>query len=106
MHAESIAILLGEEVPSPRTVLPEVAKRLTEVVVDNPMTMGLVFASSFLLPRVAVRLVRPRTPLEGLALLFLLSAGTGYAVTKLTGPGGLMELKLRDHVADSPDPAA
>jgi hypothetical protein len=52
--------------------LPGIAKNFTQVVVDNPGQFAMVAAGTIVLTRAAVNLVRPRGPLEALALMVFL----------------------------------
>ena len=79
-----------------RDRLPEAARVLAEVVVDNPLPCAVLFSSTIVVPRLAVRLVRPRGVLEAVALAVLVQAGFTYAAARLTGPGGPLELRVRD----------
>lgn len=96
--------------------LPEAARMATEIVVDNPVSCALLASTVILAPRVALRLVRPRTPLEALALAVVLQFGLTYGLGKAV-TSGLLPIRVRDHHgclhrigeipdADCPDPAA
>lgn len=97
-----------------REILPESAKLAAEIAVDNPVQCAGIVAAVVLAPRVAMRLVRPRTFGEALALAVLLQIGLTYGLAHAIN-SGLVPLRLRgahdklyalhgdaDH---SPDPA-
>lgn len=75
--------------------LPAAVERVTQLVVDNPGQFGLLVAGDIVATRVLMNLVRPRTPIEGLAVMVVLMAGlplvAGAAVSR-----GWIKLRVRD----------
>lgn len=100
--------------------LPGAVGGITQVIVDNPGQFALVTAASIVLTRAAVNLVRPRTAIEGLALLVLLqlllprlataAVEHGWITFRIRTPDGrLVPLIIGKAVSEpvpAPDPAA
>jgi hypothetical protein len=78
-----------------RERVPGAAHLAAEIVVDNPVQCAVLASAVVLVPRVAVRLVRPRTFGEALALFVLLQAGLTYGLGKAV-TSGLVPLYLRN----------
>lgn len=78
-----------------RQSLPAKVARVTELAVDNPGPLVLLVAGDIVLTRTVMNLVRPRTPLEGLAVMVVLMAGlpalAGHAISR-----GWIRLRIRD----------
>lgn len=75
--------------------LPELARATVQLAVDNPAQVGLVVAGSIVATRAALNIVRPRTPLEALALFVVLQVGVPVLATKAIEHGWL-SLRVRD----------
>jgi hypothetical protein len=78
-----------------RRTVPELAARMTQLVVDNPWQVALLLAGAITVTTAARNIVRPRTALEALALAAVLEAGcvygTGYVIT-----AGVIPFRVRD----------
>lgn len=83
---------------SPRGVvraLPVAAHDFTQFVVDNPAQSVALVSGSIVLTRVLVNLVRPRNPIEALALLVVIEALSVAGVVTIVKKGW-MPFKIRD----------
>ena len=89
------SFVLEDRVETVRTTLPHVAAVATQLVVDNPVQFGLVAAGSLVLARAAVNIVKPRTPLEFLALLCVLEFASPLLIRKAMDTG-LLKFRIRD----------
>lgn len=78
-----------------RRTLPELAARMTELVVDNPWQIALLLAGAITVTAAARNVVRPRTALEALALAAVLEAGCAYG-TSYVITAGVIPFKVRD----------
>jgi hypothetical protein len=88
-------LLHGSRIEQLRVQVPVLAEKLTQLVVDNPAQFALLFAGGIVLGRVAGRMVRPRTALEGLALMTVLQAGVPLLATQAIERGWI-RFKVRD----------
>lgn len=95
----------------PAQALPGAARDMTQFVVDNPAQSVVLVSGAIVLTRALANIVRPRNPLEALALLFVSEAlciGGAAAVVR----SGLMPLRARDAdgcvflIGGKPDAAA
>jgi hypothetical protein len=78
-----------------RLALPEAAGKAAQIVADNPGQFALLMAGTVVLTRVAARIVRPRTPLESVALMIVLQVGLPQlAMTAMAR--GWLKFRLRD----------
>lgn len=77
---------------------------MAQLAVDNPGQMAVLASGLYLGCGVATRIVRPRGPLEAVALVLVLNAAIGYALPRLL-ESGVIRLKVRD-AAGNADPAA
>lgn len=78
-----------------RRTLPAAAAQVTQLVVDNPAQFALVIAGTVVTARAAFNIVRPRTPLEGLALMVVLQVGLPALATAAIDRGWL-KFRVRD----------
>jgi hypothetical protein len=78
-----------------RQDLPETVGKIAQVVVDNPGQMALIAAATVVLTRAAANIVRPRTPLEGLALLVVLNIAMPK-LAMMAAERGWLAFKTRD----------
>jgi hypothetical protein len=78
-----------------RQGLPDAAAAVTQVIVDNPGQFALIAAGALVAMRAAANIIRPRTPLEALALMVVLQVALPplamHAVSR-----GWLKLKVRD----------
>jgi hypothetical protein len=105
-----------------RGELPGAAQALTQFVVDNPAQVAVTAAGVVVAQRVAFNLVRPRTPLQGVALVIVMEVLTPWLLRQAIehevisfrlrdGDGGfvsaceLLRALRGDGDAASPDPA-
>jgi hypothetical protein len=75
--------------------LPEAVQRVTQVLVDNPGQFALIAAGTLVAARAAMNIVRPRTPLQALALFVVLEVGLPKAVM-LAAEKGWLTFRVRD----------
>jgi hypothetical protein len=80
-----------------RKVLPGTVAGMTQVVIDNPGQFALVMAGGMVAARAAFNLVKPKTPLECLALAVVLQVGLPMLAMKSVERGWL---KFRTRDAD------
>lgn len=78
-----------------RRAIPRAAAEVAQLAVDNPAQCGLILAGSFVAARVLLNLVRPRTPLEALAVLAVAQAAVPLLAGKLVEKG-VIRLRVRD----------
>jgi hypothetical protein len=74
--------------------VPEVVREVTQVVVDNPGQVAVVFAGSLVMTRVMANLMRPRSPLEFLALVITCQAAGTYLAARAVETG-LLRFRVR-----------
>ena len=79
-----------------RRRLPVLAAAATEIVVDNPAMFAGVVAGTIVLTRAAVRIVRPRSLLEVLALVVVLELTIPQLARVAIERGLLPPVKVRD----------
>jgi hypothetical protein len=77
-----------------RRAVPETVRNVTQVVVDNPGQVAVVFAGSVVMTRVVANLMRPRGPLELLALMITCQAAGTYLAAKAVD-AGLLRFRVR-----------
>jgi hypothetical protein len=88
-----------------RRRVPEAVRDVTQVVVDNPGQVAVVFAGTVVLTRVLANLMRPRGPLEFLALAVTCQvAGTFLAARAVDA--GLLRFRVRGPDGELPAPGA
>jgi hypothetical protein len=78
-----------------RENLPEAVKTLTQIVVDNPGQFVLLGSGALVFGRALANLVKPRTPLEALAL-FVFAEAAGAYLAKQAVDRGILRFKVRD----------
>lgn len=78
-----------------RQLAPIAACEFTQLVVDNPAQFALITAGSVVAMRAAVNIVRPRTPLQGLALMVVLQAGLPV-LARTAMDRGWLRFRVRD----------
>lgn len=81
-------------VESLRRAVPQTVKEVTQVVVDNPGQVAVVFAGTVVMTRVLANLMRPRGPLELLALMITCQVAGTYLATRAVD-AGLLRFRLR-----------
>lgn len=85
-----------------REAAPEAARRLVEVIADNPGQCAVLAAGGYVAAALAVRALRPRGLLDLLALAIVLDAAAGWAAGALI-ESGVITLRIRDeHAGDHP----
>lgn len=77
-----------------RKRVPEAIRELAQVTVDNPGQIAVVFAGTVVMTRVVANLMRPRGPLEFLALAVTCQAAGTYLAAKAVD-AGLLRFRLR-----------
>jgi hypothetical protein len=77
-----------------RRAVPETVRDVAQVVVDNPGQVAVVFAGSVVMTRVMANLMRPRGPLELLALMITCQAAGTYLAARAVD-AGLLRFRLR-----------
>lgn len=77
-----------------RRRVPEVVRDVVQVAVDNPGQVAVVFAGSVVMTRVLANLMRPRGPLEFLALVITAQAAGTYLAARAVD-AGLLRFRLR-----------
>ena len=77
-----------------RRRVPEAVKDVVQVAVDNPGQIAVVVAGSVVMTRVMANLMKPRGPLEFLALMLTCQVAGTYLAAK-TVDAGLLRLRLR-----------
>lgn len=90
-----MTVAVSERIELARRDVPAAAARLAQVVVDNPGQLAIVAAVTLVAGRAAMNLVRPRTPIEALALLVTLELGMGKGV-QLAIDRGWLNFRIRD----------
>lgn len=78
-----------------RTEAPVLAAEFTQLAVDNPGQFAVLIAGTVVITRAAFNLVRPRTPLQAVALMIVLEVG----VPRLAAAAlehGWIRLRVRD----------
>lgn len=95
VRAELHTLTVSGRIEEARRVLPEVAGRITQLLVDNPGQFGLLVAGDVVAGRVLLNLVRPRTAAEALAVMAVLVAGLP-ALNMLAVRKGWIRLRIRD----------
>lgn len=78
-----------------RRELPGRAAAAVTVIADNPVQFGVLIAADIVACQLAVNLVRPRTPLQALALMVVLVAGLPAAAEQAIVRGWI-PLRVRD----------
>jgi hypothetical protein len=78
-----------------RSELPEGMKALTEFVVDNPVQVSVTVAGMVVVSRIGFNLVKPRTAVQGVALLLVLNVLSPWLV-KQAIERGVISFRLRD----------
>ena len=78
-----------------REDLPGAAKVMTQFVVDNPVGVSITIAGTLVVSRIAFNAVKPRSALQGVALLVVLNALTPWLL-KQAIEHGVISFKLRD----------
>jgi hypothetical protein len=81
-------------VDSMRRAVPETVRDVVQVVVDNPGQVAVLFAGGVVMTRVMANLMRPRGPLELLALMITCQAAGAYLGSKAVD-AGLLRFRLR-----------
>lgn len=76
-------------------LVPEAARQTAQLAVDNPLTFTVAISAGIVAPRLAFRLVRPRTLLEVIALGVLLEVGLTYGLARAVS-SGLLPVYIRD----------
>lgn len=87
-----------------RARAPEAARRLVQVIADNPGQCAVLGAGGYVAAGLAVRAFRPRGLLDLIALAIVLDAAAGWAAGRLI-ESGFIQLRIRD-AGDNADPAA
>lgn len=82
-----------------RHELPFMVAKVVEVVVDNPAQMALILAGGVVIGRAAANIVRPRTPLQALALMVVLQVGTPLLMSEAVKRGWI-KFRVRDENGD------
>lgn len=77
-----------------RRRVPETVRNVVQVVVDNPGQVAVVFAGTVVMTRVVANLMRPRGPLEFLALAITCQAAGTYLAAKAVD-AGLLRFRVR-----------
>ena len=77
-----------------RRRVPEGVKTVVQVAVDNPGQVAVVFAGSMVMTRVVANLMRPRGPLELLALMITCQAAGTFLAAKAVD-AGLLRFRVR-----------
>jgi hypothetical protein len=78
-----------------RQELPDAARKLTQLAIDNPGQIALITAGMIVVDRVAMNLVRPRNAAEAAALAVVLWIATPYLFTELVRRDAI-SLRIRD----------
>lgn len=98
MNDEDLATpeyLLHAPVERFRLAVPDAVAEVARVVVDNPGQFALVIAGTVVLTRAAANIVRPRTPLQAVALMVVLQAGLPV-LAKTAMDRGWLRFRVRD----------
>lgn len=74
--------------------LPELARGVTQLAVDNPTSLALLLSGAYLSGKVAAQIVRPRGPLECLALVLVVNAAVAYGAGRLVR-SGVVPIRVR-----------
>jgi hypothetical protein len=74
--------------------VPEAVREITQVVVDNPGQVAVIFAGTVVMTRVVANLMRPRGPLEFLALAITCQAAGTFLAAKAVD-AGLLRFRVR-----------
>lgn len=77
-----------------RRRVPEAVREITQVVVDNPGQVAVIFAGTVVMTRVVANLMRPRGPLEFLALAITCQAAGTFLAAKAVD-AGLLRFRVR-----------
>ncbi len=86
-----------------REAAPTAIGRLAELVVDNPIQVGLIMAGGITLTAAARNLVRPRSLAEAVALAVVVEAVAVFGTAALV-ERGLIPIKVRDHASSEASP--
>ena len=78
-----------------REDLPDGMKAMTQFVLDNPVGVGVTVAGTLVLSRIAFNAVKPRTAVQGVALLVVLEFVAPWLLKQAIGHG-VISFKLRD----------
>ena len=84
-----------ERIEEARAVLPKAVARMTQLVVDNPAQFAFAAAGSMVFAKILVNLVKPRTPLEALAVLVVAECATPFLL-KGAIDRGYLKFRVRD----------
>jgi hypothetical protein len=88
-----------------RRRVPETVKTVVQVAVDNPGQVAVIFAGSVVMTRVVANLMRPRGPLEFLALVITCQAAGTYLAARAVD-AGLLRFRVRGPDGELPAPGA
>ena len=86
---------VAERIEEARAVLPKAMATMTQLVVDNPAQFAFVAAGAMVTGKILVNLVKPRTPLEALAVLIVAECATPFLL-KAAIDHGYLKFRIRD----------
>ena len=78
-----------------REELPDGMKYVTQFVLDNPVGVGVTVAGTLVVSRIGFNLVKPRSAVQGVALLVVLNMLTPWLL-KQAIERGVISFRLRD----------
>lgn len=78
-----------------REELPAAAAAVTQVLVDNPAQFVLIGAATLVATRALANLVKPRTPVQALAVFIVMQVGSQALIKKAISEGWL-KFRIRD----------
>lgn len=88
-------LLPASRVEEYRVGIPETIKETVQVVVDNPSQFALIGASTVVAGRIMTNLMRPRNPLEALAMMAVLHVGL-VSLAAIATERGWLKFRIRD----------
>ena len=78
-----------------REDLPDGMKYVTQFVLDNPVGVGVTVAGTLVISRIGFNLVKPRTAVQGVALLVVLQFVAPWLLRQAV-ERGVISFRLRD----------